>query len=486
MAMDRRKFLAGGAGAVAMGAAVQALNVRAVAAETGGDLACGDGLGPLVDVPDLTDGEVRLGLPKGWTYRSVGATGSIMSDGVPTPGRQDGMAAFWGPDGTIRLVRNHEERESAANGPRPFPGRRADAYDRNVLGGTTTLDIDPKSRELLGDWLSMTGTTFNCAGGPTPWGTWITCEESVNGPDVGPDFAGNGPDFLKPHGYIFEVDPSRGPGRTPKARPITDAGRFAHEAVAVDPRTGDLYLTEDQFLGPAGFYRYTTRNSSLAAEQILKGGTLEMLRVAGATEPTVLGGVLPVGTTYDVDWVTIDNPNPTWTATNPEPNDDAIANVARQGFAKNGAQFARPEGCWYGNGYIWFTCTRGGATQFEGNRFGEYGDGRGQIWKFDPLCQTLTLVFQSTDPEVLDLPDNLTVSPNGKVVICEDGGDGNFVRCLDHDGTLSNVAENRTERPNDEFAGVCFSPDARTMFVNIQAVDGLTFIIWREDNQPLL
>lgn len=470
-----------------MGAAVQALNVRAVAAETGGDTSCTEkNLGPLVDVADQTDGEVRLGLPQGWTYRSVGATGSTMSDGIPTPGRQDGMAAFWGPGGNIRVVRNHEERESAALGPRPFPGNPNTAYDRNVIGGTTNLVVDPKTRELLGDYLSLNGTTFNCAGGPTPWGTWITAEESVNGPDVGPDFAGNGPDFLRPHGYIFEVDPGVKPGNPKKARPVTSAGRFAHEAVAMDPRTGVLYQTEDQFLGPAGFYRYSTERSMLDAERLLDGGKLEMLRIKGATEPTPLGGILEVGMEYEVDWVTIDDPSPRWTKADPEPNDDAIANVARQGFAKNGAQFARPEGCWYGNGFIWFSATRGGADQLEGNQFGEYGNGRGQIWRFDPLCQTLTLVFQSTDPAVLDLPDNLTVSPSGKVVICEDGSDGNYIRCLDHDGTLANVAENRTERPNDEFAGVCFSPDGRTMFVNIQAAEGLTFIIWREDNQPLL
>ena len=182
--MDRRKFIAGGAGVFAMGGAVQALGLRAAAAEAGADMSCThDGRGPLVDTPDQTDGVVRLALPAGWVYRSVGVTGDIMSDGNATPGRSDGMAAFWGSDGTIRVVRNHEERESAAAGVRPFPGSKANAYDRNVIGGTTTLSVDPKTRELLRDWVSLNGTTFNCAGGPTPWGTWVTCEESVNGPD---------------------------------------------------------------------------------------------------------------------------------------------------------------------------------------------------------------------------------------------------------------------------------------------------------------
>lgn len=483
--LSRRRMLAAGGG-VAMAAAVEGLGARsALAAAHRSPASSQKDLGPLFDTPDLTDGVVRLGLPKGWTYRSVGRTGAMMSDGYPTPGRHDGMAAFWGPRGTIRVVRNHEERESAASGPRPFPGRLDVAIDRNVIGGTTTLDVDPLSREMLGDWVSLNGTTFNCAGGPTPWGTWITSEESVNGPDVTADFAGNGPDFQRRHGYIYEVDPADGPGEHGRAVPIEEAGRFAHEACAIDPRTGVLYQTEDQFLGPSGFYRYAAAATSATSGRLQRGGTLEMLRIAGATSPTVLGGVLAEGRTWDVDWVTIGRPDPRWTRSRPKPNDDAIATVARQGFARNAAQFARPEGCWYGGGHIWFACTRGGSTNFTGNPFGEYGDGSGQIWKYDPLHETLTLVFQSPGPDVLDLPDNLTVSPMGRIVICEDGTDGNFVRCLDRDGILTNLAENRTDRPDDEFAGVCFSPDGRTMFVNIQAEEGLTFVIWRDD-EPLL
>ena len=249
-----------------------------------------------------------------------------------------------------------------------------------------------------------------------------------------------------------------------------------------------LYQTEDQFLGPAGIYRYRTAKNPMHTRKLHDGGRLEMLRVAGATSPTVLGGVLSVGETFSVDWVHIGDPHPTFAKVNKEAisNDEAIAYISGRGFAENAAQFARPEGCWYGGGYIWFSCTRGGATQFEDNLFGEYGNGSGQIWKLHPLYNELTLVFQSTDPAVLDSPDNLTASPSGNVVICEDGGDGNFVRCLTPEGALSDVAENRTESPDNEFAGACFSPDGRTMLVNIQASNGLTFIIWRDDNGTLL
>ena len=366
----------------------------------------------------------------------------------------------------------------------PFPGPKSKARDKNVIGGTTTLDIDPKTRVMLGDWVSLETARRSTCGWPDAWGTWITCEETVNGPDVTGDFAGNGPDFEQRHGYIYEVDPAAGPGELTRGLAIKEAGRFAHEACAVDPRTGVLYQTEDQF-GPAGFYLYSTRNNPIEKGKLERHGTLEMLRVKGATTPTELSGVLTQGQTWDVDWVTIDTPNPEWKSSSPEPNDDAIANVARQGFTKNAAQFARPEGCWYGGGFIWFSATRGGGTNLTGNPLGEYGNGYGHIFKYDPLCETLTLVYQSPGPDVLDLPDNLTVSPSGQIVICEDGGDGNYVRCLDNDGILTNLVHNRTDRPDEEFAGACFSPDGRTMFVNIQAALGRTFIIWRDD-EPLL
>ena len=381
-----------------------------------------------------------------------------------------------------RVVRNHEERESGT----PI-GDAAKAYDGNTLGGATTLEIDAKTRELLGDWVSLSGTSFNCAGGVTSWGTWLSVEETVNGPDVGPDFAKNGPEHHEQHGFVFEVDPSWGPGEHQKAVPIRKAGRFPHEACSLDPATGILYLTEDQFLFPAGMYRYRTEENPVSAGRLLDGGVLEMMRVKGSSDSAVLGGMLSNGDSFEIDWVSIDDPDPAFDTSNPPSNNDAIRTVSLQGFAKGGAKFARPEGCWFSEGSLWFTCTRGGSTD-EGLSEapnGEYGDGRGQIWRYDPATETLTLVFQSTDPAILDLPDNLTVSPSGAVVICEDGKEGNFVRVLQGDGTMANLVENRTESPDDEFAGVCFSPDGTTMFVNIQARSGLTFAIWRDDEAAL-
>lgn len=430
-------------------------------------------VGGLEPRADLSDDVVRLALPPGYVYRTLSATGDLMTDGVVTPGSPDGMAAFAGPGGRIRLVRNHE-----INRTGPAFGDASKAYDPMTIGGTTTLEIHPHTRELLGDWVSLNGTSFNCAGGPTPWGTWLSVEETVNGPDVGPDFSGNGPGYAQPHGYLYEVDARWGPGQHRMAAPIRNVGRLPHEAVAVDPRSGYLYETEDQFLFPAGIYRYRPPIHPMRAKRIVDGGALEMLRVRGATSPTELGGQLEVGAHFPADWVTI--PRPDFDGGGAS-NNDAIRTVSLQGFAQNAAKFARPEGLWYHGGSLFFSCTTGGGSVLDESPTTQYGTGRGQVWRLDPHRDELTLLFQSNDPSVLDLPDNLTVSPRGTVVLCEDGGDGNYVRLLSKHGHLVDFAQNLTTRPNDEFAGATISPDGRTLFVNIQASVGRTFAIWHQN-----
>jgi secreted PhoX family phosphatase len=468
--LDRRTFLkagVGAAGAFALAGPFQGFVAHAASAHP----AAQPSLGPLVDIPDLADNVVRLALPRGYVYRSFTPTGFPMTDGGLTPGRHDGMAAFRGRKGTIRLVRNHEQQFSGA----PI-GDPAKSYDPVTQGGATTLEIDPRTREVLGSWVSLSGSSFNCAGGPTPWGTWMSVEETVNGPDVGPDFAGAGPNFTQRHGYLYEVDPRWDPGEHPKIEPIRSVGRLPHEAVVVDPWTGHVYETEDQFLFPAGIYRYDPPGFARHRRRIVDGGVLEMLRVRGATEPTQLGGVLEVGSVFPVDWVRIDEPDFDGGGA---PNDDAIRTVSLQGFAQNAAMFARPEGLWYSHGAIFFSCTRGGATQIAINPPFEYANGHGQIWRLDPWRDRLTLIYQSPGADVLDLPDNITMTDRGTIVICEDSTDGsNFVRLLDRQGTLTTFAQNRLNA--DEFAGATISPRGDTLFVNMQASQGRTFAIWKE------
>ena len=474
--IDRRRFLAGSAAAVG-GAAV----AGPFAGFLAGPAAAADPpvLGP---VPDERDGTVRLWLPPGFHYRSFHDTEQtvVLDDGTTLPGRHDGMAAFAGPDGNFVLVRNHEINNPGA----PF-GDASQAYDAMAGGGTTTTVVS-RFGEVVSAFTSLNGTQMNCSGGTMPWDSWLTCEETVNGPDVGADFTGvsNVP-LTKPHGFVFEVPA----GGQSDRMPITGAGRFAHEAVAFDSRAGVLYLTEDNFGFPSGFYRYLPDEDAREARRISPTGRLQMLAVEGVPSAD-LAATQPERATYKVTWVDIDDPAPTFPFTPglpaPTTNDTALNHVGAQGRAQGAAWFSRLEGAAYDKGIVYFTSTQGGGPAEPGpsDTVGGWGNGSGQIWGYNTRSERLRLLYQSPGPDVLDLPDNVCVSPHGTLVICEDNINDNFVRGLSDNGELFPIALNRlvsssgTPRFNDEFAGATFSPDGHTLFVNIQASRGMTFAIW--------
>jgi len=436
------------------------------------------GYGPLFPVEDLTDGVVRLHLPKGFQYRSFTPTGTVMDDGVVTPGRHDGMAAFNLGGGRVRLVRNQE-----INNPGPAFGDASRAYDPMAQGGTTTLEVS-RHAEHVSSWVSINGTQMNCAGGGTPWDSWLTCEETVNGPDVTADFTGVPNDPLhKPHGFVFEVPASRNINEYTPGTPILSAGRFPHEAVDVDPDSGILYETEDNFGFPSGFYRYTPPVSPRGAGRLVDGGVLEMLAVDGLPNADLSAGQAP-GATYGVHWVTIDEPYPG------APNGDgtfdsltdqnvALTFVGDQGRAKGAAIFSRLEGIFFNDGKVYIVSTQGGATPPGFPAPSGFGDGYGQVWVYDTSNDTLTLLFESPSPEVLDLPDNVAVTPGGTVLLNEDGSVDNYLRGLTAQGEIFDFARNAIEgREGEEFAGSTWAAGTRTLFVNIQASSAISFAIW--------
>jgi secreted PhoX family phosphatase len=427
------------------------------------------GYGPLVPTADLRDGGVRMALPEGFKYRSFSAAGEMMSDGNLVPLAHDGMGVFNMSDGTFRLVRNHEDRNSAGNGTHAVD---ANAYDRKG-GGTTTLVVNPFTRELERDFISLGGTTVNCAGGVTPWGSWITSEETNVGPTPG--------GWMKQHGYNFDV-PAAANGTVP-AIALTAMGRFSHEAVAVDPETWIVYQTEDNG-STSGFYRFMANAPGVLAE----GGTLEMLAIDGQFNYDTRSGQT-VGLALPVTWVPIADPNP------PGTSSTAVYN---QGRVLGAARFARLEGCWYGNGAIYFAATSGGNA------------GAGQVWEFRPNGDSgaLTLIFESPSAAVLDSPDNLAVSPQGAILLCEDGDGDQYMRGVTLGGEIFDFALNlQTEH---EWAGATFAVadpswndvkirgrhkplgsrwDRVTLFVNRQGAtsgpnpplggdEGMTFAIW--------
>jgi hypothetical protein len=477
--IHRRRFLQGAAGAaaaVALGGPFQGFTALAATGR--------DRQNVLRAIPDLRDGVVRLHLPEGFSYRSfhdtdVPATSPvILDDGTVLSGNHDGMGAFALGNGNLMLVRNHE-----VNGPGTPFGDASAAYDGMARGGTTSIEVTPHG-EVVNSYTSLNGTQMNCSGGIMPWGSWITCEETINGPDVGADFTGvsNVP-LEAPHGYIFEIPADGQSDRLP----ITKAGRFAHEAVAFDPHDGILYLTEDNFGFPSGFYRYTPESNPMDTGRLDNDGQLQMLAVKDQPNAHLEANGI-AGTTYDVEWVDIGIPDPTFAYTPGEPaptsNNEAISYVGNQGRALGAAGFSRLEGAVYDRGMIYWTSTQGGGPA-EGDVISSgYGNGFGQVWGFDPRAQQLILVYQSPGQATLDFPDNVTVSARGTLILCEDSSGDNYLRGLTRKGALFDVALNRmlsstgATRYGDEFAGSTFSPDGDTLFVNIQSSRGISFAIW--------
>jgi secreted PhoX family phosphatase len=432
---------------------------------------------PLGPVPDERDGEARLLLPAGFRYRSFHDTITpvTLDDGTTLPGRHDGMAAFPARNGKVWLVRNHEVNGA---GPAFGPGT---PYDPQARGGTTTVLVD-RTGNVERAFTSLNGTQMNCAGGRMPWGSWITCEETVNGPDVGPDFTGAPNTALtQPHGFVYEVPA----GREGSRRPIRAAGRFLHEAAAYDPAEGVLYLTEDNFGFPSGLYRYLSRHRRGHDGRIRDGGRLQMLAVDGQPGAE-LAAAQPQGQRYRVRWVDIDDPAPTFPHTPGQPapttNDEALRYVGDQGREQGAARFSRLEGAVFDGGTLWFTSTQGGGQPEQGDPpiADGYGNGSGQVWAYHPRSRTLRVAYQSPGPATLDLPDNVTVRRRGgAIVLCEDGGDGNFLRGLTPSGELFDIARNNLAgQLNDEFAGATLEPDGHTLYVNIQANRAMTFAIW--------
>lgn len=470
MSLSRRHFLARGSSFALGFASLGAISARRAGAR-GLTIDDDAGFGPLVRDP-----KGMVDLPEGFWYSVISRTGEEMDDGYLVPGRHDGMAAFPGPDGLTVLVRNHEmESDWVALSPFGPDAKRlkqihADrlfdrGYDKTPgLGGTTTLVFDTRTHTLRRHFLSLAGTERNCAGGPTPWGTWLSCEETDNGRNARHE---------QSHGWVFEVpaDPASG---LIQAEPLRAMGRFYHEAAAVNPATDVVYMTED--LDDGLIYRFVPNTR----QNLRAGGRLQalMLRDRSGAVTNNWGETRQITPREPLacQWVDLEDVH------------SPKFNLRKQGHeGKGAATFARGEGMWWAaenaddappdRGSIFFTCTSGGKAR------------EGQLWRYRPspvegtpdedkTPGTLELFLEPNNASELNNPDNLTVAPWGDLIICEDdtgdAPDQQRLVGITSSGKPYPLARNRLS--DSEWAGATFSPDGSTLFANIQT-PGLTLAI---------
>ncbi|MDQ0379405.1 alkaline phosphatase PhoX [Amycolatopsis thermophila] len=412
------------------------------------------GYGALVDDP-----AGLLALPKGFRYQVVAQAGvTKLETGEPTPSDADGTACFRNGRGFV-LVNNHEIGGGEEFRVPALPGL---TYDPGAGGGTTNIVVDRDGNRQI-EYVSLAGTHNNCAGGVTPWGTWLTCEETEQRA---------GGVYQKDHGYVFEVDAfDRDANLEPI--PLKFLGRYSHEAVAVDPRTNEIYLTEDAS-GPNGLYfRWVPPKGFRGGKGALRklalseggdtAGTLQAMSCfKGSRHIDDLSEATTPGTKYKVRWVDV-------------PDRDAKAVSVRKQFAAGQVTHSRKlEGAYWGDGGAYFVASYARISD------GSVNEHDGQVWFYDPHAGTIelkTIYGVNPDPEAdtnYDGPDNITVSPHGGLILAEDGEGLSHLVGVTADGQSYPMARN--ELNDSEFTGPTFSQDGRILFANIQT-PGYVFAI---------
>ena len=486
--VSRREFLAGTAGlaSASIVTALAGFTARRASGAARASASVAGPYGPLRPVADLETGLPLIWLPAGFEYRTFSWTGDPMAGGQPAPDAHDGMGVIFagrrGAEIDVTLVRNHE---CAFSSPIAAPARYDAVVPKGQIhapgGGTTTLRF--RGRRWISAEPSLGGTVYNCAGGVTPWGSWLSCEETV----IDLSAAGG-----RPHGYVFEV---RRDAANTTGRPIMEMGRMLHEAVAVDPVTRFCYLTEDQPHN-SGFYRFIPNDRSGTAGSYEAGGRLQAARVASRANADLLTPA--IGELHRLAWIDLEHPDASpgeLPAGNPDVT-GATSGPFVEAWSKGGLCMSRGEGICQHEGKLYVVDSTAG-TGPDGRR----GRGEGAVWEYDPREETLRAIFVAGSQQVGDNIDNVTVSPRGGILLCEDGepitdgyGPGSRLLGLTAEGDSYTFAKNNVsltleqvfaagkrvtpfDYRDSEWAGACFDPGGEVLFVNIQR-PGISFAIW--------
>ena len=306
----------------------------------------------------------------------------MLDDGTNLPGRHDGMGAFDGPGGTVTLVRNHE-----VNGTGRAFGAGGDAVRRD---GRRRLHTTSRSRRGRGAGRlhRLNGTMMNCSGGQMPWGAWVTCEETVNGPDVGPDFTG-APNTAHQAARLrlrgagrgqADASRSRRPGGSPTRRSSFDP----REGGSTSPRT-----TSRSRRASTATRRRPTRWSPVGSTT----RACSRCSRSRASPTRTSRRTSRKGATYSVEWVDIDDPDPSSPTSRARPRRPPTTRRSSTSATRVGPR-ARPASpasrAVYDDGVVYFTSTQGGGDAETGNELiNGYGNGFGQVWAYDTRSEKL-------------------------------------------------------------------------------------------------
>lgn len=393
---SRRDFLAHALQGAAAVAAVPSLAANAAAAPVSRFASIGG-----LRAPDING----LRLPAGFSSRVVAVSGQFVEGTLhPWHAAPDGGAVYPMADGGWVYASNSEV---------PLG-----------LGGAGALQFD-KTGRIVNAYSILAGTRSNCAGGKTPWNTWLSCEEVADG-------------------RVYECDPFRSNLGTV----LPALGTFAHEAVAVDGPRKTLYLTEDD--GDGRFYRFLPSPADWppgASRPQLANGQLQVLRFTELS-PGAVPDSFDVTRTRKVIWETVRN----------LPLVPQLLERSRLGAAAPGSRFRGGEGLWYARGLVYFSTK---------------GDNR--IWAYNPTTSTLRAIYDfakvPASKRILSGVDNLAVTEFGDVLVAEDGGDMQIVVLLPDGRTVPLLQAADQQAGTDlksEITGPAFSPDGSRLYFSAQ------------------